>query len=228
MRLRALAVAPLLFLLACPTAPTWDDDGDATDDDDGDATDDDDGACPDDDGDGVCNDDDTCPGGDDTLDLDNDGTPAWCDTTPEQVGEPDDLGSNSSHAVNFLLGTRHTLVEEGVLQAVGILARRAGPSYRIGIYLDADGPTSLVVEIDGGELVAGPQTVPAPEWVLAPGDYWLMGLYSAAVSIGEDGSGGSDTRYIEHEFAEPMPETWPEFDYAFPGPRINLWMNVGR
>ncbi|MBX2846224.1 MAG: S8 family serine peptidase [Saprospiraceae bacterium] len=42
-----------------------------------------DNACPDNDGDGVCNADDICPGGDDNIDLDNDGIPDFCDTCEE-------------------------------------------------------------------------------------------------------------------------------------------------
>ncbi|MEJ2113106.1 MAG: PKD domain-containing protein, partial [Flavobacteriaceae bacterium] len=41
--------------------------------------------CLDTDNDGVCNDDDVCPGGDDTIDTDNDGTPDFCDSCNDLV-----------------------------------------------------------------------------------------------------------------------------------------------
>ncbi len=224
----ALIVA--LALAGCPpvTEPDLDDDDAVIDDDD--ATDDDDDAAPvDSDGDGVDDSEDLCPGGDDGNDFDGDGTPAWCDPTPLQVGEPDDLGSNSSHAVNFLLGTRQTLAEEGSLQAVGVLGRRDGPAFRIAVYDDVDGtPGALLGEGGGDALEDGPLVVPVPEVVLPAGDYWLVAVYESEASIGEDGSQDADTRFIEHEFADPLPATWPEFDFNFPGARINLWMDVGR
>jgi hypothetical protein len=216
---RLLLLSASLLASACPTVPGDDDD----------VSDDDDGACSDEDGDGVCDDDDLCPGGDDAVDLDGDGTPAWCDPTPEQVGHAEDLGGDSSHAVNILLGTLHTLTEDGVLQGVGVIGRRNGPAFRIGIYSDTGGtPDVLIADIAGGDLRAGSQTIPTEERLVGAGDYWVMGLYDGAASIGESGPQDRDTRLIEHEFADPMPAVWPDFDYLVPAARINVWFDIGR
>ncbi len=244
--MRPHLLAALLFA-GCPTVtdPVLDDDDvaigdddaadddDAVDDDDAgdddDVGDDDDATVRDTDGDGVVDAEDRCEGGDDNLDFDGDGTPAWCDPTPEQVGAGADLGGTREIAVNFLMGTRSTLSEEGSLQSVGVIGRRVGPAFRVAIYADDAGePTTLVADVQGGDLPNGPVSVPVPELVLPAGDYWICVVFQNDARVGDDGAEDVTTRWFEQDFAAPLPQTWPELAFSFPGSHLNLWMDVGR
>ncbi len=108
-------------------------------------------------------------------------------------------------SANFLLGNKHYLSENGVLQSINLIGNYTGANVQMAIYADNSGaPGSLVVAANAGPVVGGTVTFPVTPIQLYPGYYWIMAVYS---SNGDStfGSGNTVTYFQSFTYGNPMP-----------------------
>ena len=140
------------------------------------------------------------------------------------VGNDVDLGQNSSHSPNYLLGTAHTLTFTDTLTSFGVLSRNSVPNIIVAVYTDNGGqPDQLVAQSVSTSLVTGINSIDVPDTVLTPGDYWLMGIYNVTGSIGFTTATSATVHYISLGFGSPLPNPFPA-PSTYTGQDFNYWM----
>ena len=104
-------------------------------------------------------------------------------------GNSVDLGGNSSHSSQALLGNRITVDQSVNLQAAGIIFRTTGYNGNVGLYSSAvgSGLPNILMATTGKFAVtqSGRTEIPFSTAItLSPGTYWFMAIYDASASIG--------------------------------------------
>jgi len=125
----------------------------------------------------------------------------------KKYGHVADLGENSSHGANYLLGSKITVTQDIVLTHVGIIFRTTNYNAQVGVYSDVAGnPDTLLADTGTFAVTAiGPVETPVQSQVSLPaGNYWFMAVYSSTASTGKSDLGDS-YKYTAHSFGMPLP-----------------------
>ncbi len=133
----------------------------------------------------------------------------------------------SAHAPDYLLGSPIVLPQPSTLTHLCVIAKSGGPHVILGLYTDSgDSPDGLVASIPATAMVAGRMEMPVAPTPLAPGTYWIMGVYDADASIGIDETDpGAPVCYTSHSFATALPDPFgPASPYS--GQKFNYYIRV--
>ena len=83
--------------------------------------------------------------------------------------------------INFLLGTKFTLTEEGTLNSINMISNNTGGSVQMVVYDDNAGvPNSLVASSSIAVLNSGDIILPITPITIQAGDYWIMAVYNTS------------------------------------------------
>ena len=133
----------------------------------------------------------------------------------------------SGHTPGYLLGGRISVPQASTLTHLGVIAKSGGPHVVLGLYSDTPGePDRLVAYTPASSMTVGAMEMPVTPTPLAPGVYWIMGVYDADASIGIDESdAAAPVRYLSQSFSDPLPDPMPPaFSYA--GQAFNYYIRV--
>ncbi len=135
-----------------------------------------------------------------------------------------DLGSNSGHAPNYLLGTALSITQSTTVSALGVLGRAAGPNVKLALYTDLNGaPNRLIVATPATPLIAGRLEIPVSPTPVPAGTYWIMGIYDVQASIGISFSTNTQVDYVSWSFGSAMPAVFPS-PIIYSGQLFNYWV----
>jgi hypothetical protein len=133
----------------------------------------------------------------------------------------------SAHSAGYLLGDPLVLPRAGMLTHLCVIAKDAGPHVMLALYADAGGdPGTLVASTAAMPMTAGAMEVPIAPAPVAPGTYWMMGVYDADASIGIDESDpNAPVRYAPEAFGSSLPNPFGSaLEYS--GQRFNYYVRV--
>ena len=103
-------------------------------------------------------------------------------------GKTTDLGSNSSHSPDFLLGFRISVNQPVDLLGAGIIFRTSGYNANVGVYSSGPGgfPSQLLATtgVFNVSTIGIVETPFSSVITLTPGNYWFMADYDAVASVG--------------------------------------------
>lgn len=140
-------------------------------------------------------------------------------------GYPTDLGSSSTHAPDYLLGSQITVTAPTTLTHFGVLGKSSGALVKLALYTDVGGnPGTLVASVGPFTLANGVNEIPATA-TLPAGSYWIMGIYNIVASIGIDLANSDVVKYISLPFASALPGTFPA-PIVYSGQRFNYYIRV--
>ena len=128
-------------------------------------------------------------------------------------GNPVDLGANSRHTANFLLGTQITIDQSVNLLEAGVIFRTKGYNANIGLYSasSTDGLPDQLLATTGAFPVLAVGTVTAPFTtapLLNPGTYWFMAVFDSAASVGKLDSATDLVAYSSLAFTPDLPASF--------------------
>jgi hypothetical protein len=154
-----------------------------------------------------------------------DGSEYVCDPYREAYyGWPEELAGSSGHSPDYLLGVPLT-VESGLLRALAVIGKEAGPSFKLALYTDSAGaPGALVASTAARALEVGRNEVPVDPVVLSAGTYWIMGIYQSLAHIGYAGSGSEPVKYVSLPFGDALPSTFPSIHNTSSGSTYNYYV----
>ena len=142
-----------------------------------------------------------------------------------RFGWASDLGSNSNHTQDYLLGTRFEVPTRMQLSALGIITRDAGHNFRLALYRDAgDAPGDLLIETGVQSSTGARQEVAITPTYIDAGYYWLMGIFESDTSISYTTNSSYRVVYITHDFAVPPPEHFPKEYQEFTGQEFSYYV----
>ena len=142
-------------------------------------------------------------------------------------GNAVEFSGASQHTPDYLLGVPITVPQAFTLTHLGVIAKSGGPHVILALYSDTAGePDRLVAFTAATSMAAGAMEMPVTSTPLAPGVYWIMGVYDADASIGIDESdAAAPVRYLSQSFSDPLPDPLPPaFSYA--GQAFNYYIRV--
>jgi len=80
---------------------------------------------------------------------------------------------------NYLLGTKHSLSEEGTLISINMIGNGTASGIQMAVYSDNNGvPFNLVASSSTSIVGNGITSLPVTPTDLSPGDYWIMAVYN--------------------------------------------------
>jgi hypothetical protein len=126
------------------------------------------------------------------------------------IGNDTDPGFGSGNfGLDFLLGVKFTLAEEGTLNSINMIGNNTGSDFQMAVYDDAGGaPNNLVSETGVGVVGIGIITLNVVPVVLPPGDYWIMAVYAAGgnhSNVDTTGAPNNQVFYTPLPFGDPIP-----------------------
>ena len=133
----------------------------------------------------------------------------------------------SGHTPGYLLGGPISVPRASTLTHLSVIAKSGGPHVILALYSDtASEPDRLVAFTPATSMTVGAMEMPVTPTPLAPGVYWIMGVYDADASIGIDESdAAAPVRYLSQSFSDPLPDPLPPaFSYA--GQAFNYYIRV--
>lgn len=136
--------------------------------------------------------------------------------------------SASTHAPDYLLGGPVIVTGSSTLTHLCVIAKAAGPNVVLGLYSsNAMGePSQLIASTPVTALSVGAMEIPVTPAALAPGQYWMFGVYDAEASIGIDESDPTaPVRYQEMPFGPTLPQPFG-FASSYTGQRFNYYVRV--
>ena len=146
--------------------------------------------------------------------------------TGPTIGYAVEFPTSSNHFANFLLGSVITVTTPVTVTNLALIAKTAGPQVQMALYTDNAGqPGTLVVSSAITTMVVGPMELPVTPTALAPGNYWIMGIYNVTASIGIDYANTDVVKYIAFTFGTPLPTTFPG-PTTYTGQRFNYYIRV--
>ena len=150
-------------------------------------------------------------------------------TVPSGVtyGNATEFPGASAHSPDFLLGVPVVVPQSSMLTHLCVIAKSGGPDVVLALYSDAGGwPDTLVADTSATPMTVGTMELPVTPTAVAPGTYWIMGVYSADASIGVDESDPSaPDRYTDDPFGSPLPDPFGPAT-AYSGQRFNYYVRV--
>ena len=140
-----------------------------------------------------------------------------------RIGWFDDLGEDSTHRSDYLLGSLVNIAAPETLIKLGYLGRVAGGRVRMAVYNNTNGlPGTLVTATQPGETLVGVVELDVEPIVLQPGAYWLMTLFEDDTSIGIAWD-GSVSALRQLPFNARLPENFGPAE-TFESQTYNIWM----
>lgn len=122
------------------------------------------------------------------------------------MGETTVFADTDSGNANLLLAQDVTLTRAGTIQSLSFYARTAAGTMRLGLY-DAAG--NIIVQTGSFTPVAGWNTQPVGQVLLAPGGYWLAYTpNSPNLSFPVSRLSGMHCKYVGRSF-QAMPAIFP-------------------
>jgi hypothetical protein len=143
-------------------------------------------------------------------------------------GNVADLGANSSHSPNFLLGSSITINQPVDLLSAGVIFRTDGYTADIGLYSSATvgGLPDQLLATTGAFNVTSTGVVETPfttNPLLAPGNYWFMAVYNLQASVGITSQTSDLVAYESFNFSSTLPSTFgPAITYT--GQAFNYYL----
>ena len=148
--------------------------------------------------------------------------------TVVDIGQSTDLGGNSSHFANFLLGFPVQVSTTSTMQSFEILFRTSGYQAEFAVYSDSSGfPDQLLAD-------TGIVSVTATGWesfaflanpTLVPGQYWLMGVFPSTASVGFLSGGTGVVDYRSWTFGTALPVTFGSAN-TYTGQSMNYYIST--
>ena len=126
---------------------------------------------------------------------------------PYHIGWDEEFPNNSSHSPNYLLGSVLTVDDGCNLTHLSVIAKSAGDNVKMALYDDNGGnPGNLVAQTGVHTTSVGVMEMDVLSPVdLAPGDYYIMGVYETQASIGLRTNTGEGVWYRSMSFHDSMP-----------------------
>lgn len=89
--------------------------------------------------------------------------------------------TDGSFSANFLVGTKFTLAEDGLLNAFNFIGNNSGSQIQMAVYNDNNGtPADLIASSEIGSVGSGVTSLGTTATNLPAGDYWIMAIYDTA------------------------------------------------
>ena len=143
-------------------------------------------------------------------------------------GNYNDLGGDSNHLPNFLLGSKYTATQPVTLLSAGVIFRTSGYMSNIGLYTNSGGLPDQLLATTGAFAVTAMGRVETPfttHPMLAPGDYWFEAVYDLNASLGIQQGTNDLVAYRTLTFTGMLPSsfgtsttyTGQTFNYYFSG-----------
>jgi hypothetical protein len=154
--------------------------------------------------------------------------PAGTCQPPLALGHQADLLGAGKHLPGNLVGFAVTVAGSATLRHFGIIARTAG-QVTMALYRDAGTePSTLVASVVGQPLSIGINEYPVlGQPALAPGQYWIMAMFSSDTDIGHDASASTTTRFVSGlTFSNPLPSMLANPPNMYSGPNLNYYVLV--
>jgi hypothetical protein len=138
------------------------------------------------------------------------------------------LPDTSTHLLNFLVGHPIAVTQPVTLVRFG-LNTRPPPACQHGMWglysSDAAGnPDQLLSSTASTSLSPGVNEIPTPPVALAPGTYWMMGVYEVNCQISVRFTTTNPTKYISFTYGTPLPARWPAVHTTYDGFPTNYWL----
>jgi hypothetical protein len=129
---------------------------------------------------------------------------------------------------NYLLGSTLTIGATITVTKLGLFttASAVGPHFQLALYKDnAGAPGALVAFTPSTALAQGQNEIPvtAPTAV-APGTYWLMGVYDVGAQICADAITTNKIDYISLTYGTALPNPFPASPTTYMGGNINYYV----
>ncbi len=148
--------------------------------------------------------------------------------TTYKVGNATLFSGQSTHAADYLLGSRITLAKAAKLIDFGVISVASGPHVVMALDTESGGhPGSLVAYTTSAALTGADQQIaPNTQASLSAGNYWIMGAYDTIASIGIDYSNTSaEVDYISFTFGSALPATFGT-PQTYTGQQFNYYLVV--
>jgi len=132
-------------------------------------------------------------------------------------GNYDDLGDDSNHRPDTLLGEVITIGQTVELLSAGVIFRTSGFNVKIGIYSDTGGQPDQLIATTGPIAVTGTgrtEITLLTNPVVGPGDYWFMAVYDDWASVGFAITSG-EVSWLDWDYAWALPATIDPGDVGF-------------
>jgi len=146
---------------------------------------------------------------------------------PYTVGNDVEFAEFSSHASNYLLGSRLVVEEAGELEALALIGKAAGPRVVMALYTEdsAGNPDALVAGTDATAIVTGALELPVEPVVLEAGAYWIVAVFEGSASVGINYATAAAVKYCTHTFSSPLPDPFcPGGISAYSGQEFNYYV----
>jgi hypothetical protein len=141
-------------------------------------------------------------------------------------GLPVEFPGSVSHSPNHLLGSRIAVPQASTLTHIGIIVKGEGAQVKVGIYTEVAGePGTLIASTAATPLVLGRMELPVPSTDLPAGNYWFMAVYDVAGQVGYAFDEAAVSKYVVHQFADPLPTTFPSAT-SETGPTFNYYLRA--
>jgi hypothetical protein len=104
-------------------------------------------------------------------------------------GNSVEFSGTSMLSAGFLMGGSVTVPSPSMLTHLCAITKGGGANMVLAVYSDLNGePHGLVASTPSTSMVLGRMEVPVTPTQLAPGTYWIMGVYDNDAPIGTDSS----------------------------------------
>jgi hypothetical protein len=148
--------------------------------------------------------------------------------TAYKVGNYTLFSGKSSHASNYLLGSRITLSKAATLVDFGIISVASGPDVTMALYTESGGHPGTLVAYTGSTALSGSdqQIAPNTNASLSATNYWIMAVYNTNASVGIDYSNASvEVDYISFTYGSSLPTTFGT-PQTYTGQQFNYYLLV--
>lgn len=154
--------------------------------------------------------------------------PLMCDANSSiRVGNANELADTEDFSPGYLIGAAVDLPAGAVVTHLGLIARKAGPPYRIAMYTDDGGqPDQLVIGSETGNLIVGRQAIAVAPTSVPSGKYWLMANFETDAELsGVNDVQLAEIRFRDLAFTDPLPAIFGESE-GYPGTPMNHFIKA--
>ena len=155
-----------------------------------------------------------------TPDLENDSCIMY-------IGNDTEFSSSSSHAANYLLGSKITVPTATTLDTFGVIFKSGSADYKMALYTDSSGNPGTLVAQTGTLTYSGSGRVEPDiaDVALPAGDYWIMAIFNTTASLGISYASGTTVKYRGLSFSSPLPTTFGS-PTTYSGQEVNDYIVV--
>lgn len=134
----------------------------------------------------------------------------------------------SSFGVNYLLGVKFNLSQEGTLNSINLIGNNSGSGVQMAVYDDNAGiPNNLVTSSAIGVVGNGVISLPVTPIVLPAGNYWIMAVYQNGGNHSQvDSSASANVVYFKDLlFGNTIPNNASDF-YSYSGQDFLYFLDI--